>query len=135
MPITAGLELTAHQMLEVSDPLASIFALGDSIDTVGSVLISVGDGDPEDLMLNSVIEARPDGGGVFDQAVPVVPVVPTTDALVPGQVVHLHTAPDPEADGGVKRLELTVDGFMFLLGYQVNSNGDAVTLTPFSQRW
>lgn len=82
--------LPPRGMVEIDDPLGEVF--GFTGDAVGSVLVTVTEGSPDDLVLQSVITAVQDDGSEYNQF---FPAVPYGDGYVGGTTAYLWTTEDP----------------------------------------
>jgi len=59
-----------------------------------------------------------------------------TKAVRAGEQLRVNNvlkAINSNIDGGLKRLQVTTDGPLYVLAYRVNSTGDPVTLQPFRE--
>lgn len=57
-----------------------------------------------------------------------------TETVRAGEQLRINnvlSAANPSQDGGLKRIEVTADGPLYVLAYRVNANGDPVTLGSF----
>ena len=59
---TVGHTVLPGVMQTIDDPLTSVFGFPAGKDRIGSLLIRVLDGSPEDLMIQTVVSARLEGG-------------------------------------------------------------------------
>lgn len=92
---TVGHTLSPRVMQTIDDPLTSVFGFPADEDRIGSLLIEVLDGSPEDLMIQTVVSARLEGGEEFGQF---LPAMREKDAVRAGGIVYLNTTEDPIAN-------------------------------------
>ena len=90
-PLTATWELAAGAAETVDDALEYFFGFTDEQRSVGSLVLSVGDVDPENLMVQSVVTAHHGDGDAYGQ---LFPAFTFGDAIHSGQAGHLHTTVD-----------------------------------------
>jgi len=82
--------LPPNGMVEIDDPLGELF--GFTEDAVGSVLVTITEGAPDDLRMQSVITAVQTDGSEYNQF---FPAIRYAEGLVGGATVYLWTTEDP----------------------------------------
>ncbi len=90
-PLMATWSLATGAAETVDDALEYFFGITDEQRSVGSLVLSVGDADPETLMVQSVVSAHHADGAEYGQ---LFPAFNFGDGIQAGQVAHLHTTVD-----------------------------------------
>jgi hypothetical protein len=88
---TVGHTVLPGVMQTIEDPLTSVFGLAGGKDRIGSLLIGVLAGSPEDLMIQTVVSARLEEGEEYGQ---LFPAMREAEAVRAGGAVHLNTTED-----------------------------------------
>ncbi|MCP4895612.1 MAG: DUF1566 domain-containing protein [bacterium] len=91
--LITSITLEPRQMVTVDDPLGAWFGIGDEETAVGSLMFSVTEGSPADLMVTSLVTARTGDGAEYGQAFSATAI---GDALTAGDRAFLSTTTDAE---------------------------------------
>ncbi len=91
---TVGHTVLPGVMQTIDDPLTSVFGFPRDKDRIGSLLIEVVDGSPNDLMVQTVVSARLESSEEYGQ---LFPALREADALLPGRPAYINTTEDASA--------------------------------------
>ena len=79
----------------IADPLTSVFGFPAGKNRIGSVLVEVLSGPPENLKIQTVVSARLESGEHYGQ---LFPALREADAVRPGKPSYINTTQDPTAN-------------------------------------
>jgi hypothetical protein len=91
---TVGHTVLPGVMQTIDDPLTSVFGFPRDKDRIGSLLIEVVDGSPNDLMVQTVVSASLESSEEYGQ---LFPALREADAVLPGRPAYINTTEDPSA--------------------------------------